>query len=187
MKNSKFIIKLAAILFAIVFVCTLLLVLCNFLTKDRIAELAVEAENQARLEVLPNATEFEATDAPDVSESYIGKNANGETIGYCFKVTKSGFGGSVTMMVGVKNDGTISGVRITNHSETPGLGAKAPEKEWISQFDGKSDHITIVKTGNAKGNEVNAITGATITSKTVASGVNSALDAAKVLMEKEGK
>ena len=187
MKNTKFILKLAAILFAIAFVCTLLLVLCNSLTEDRIAELKLEAENTAKLEVLPGADTFEATDANGVAEAYIGKDKSGNTIGYCFKSETAGFGGVITMMVGVNADGTINGVKVTNLSETPGLGAKATDAKWISQFAGKDDTVSVVKTGNAKGNEINAISGATITSKAVAQGVNSALDAAKVLMEKEGK
>lgn len=187
MKNAKFIFKLAAILFAIVFVCTLLLVLANDLTKGRIAELKLEAENTAKLEVLPDASSFDLAEAQGVAEAYIGKDADGNTVGYCFKSETSGFGGVITMMVGVKKDGTLSGVRVTNLSETPGLGAKATDFDWISQFDGKSDTISVVKTGNAKGNEINAISGATITSKAVTSGVNKALDAAKALMEKEGE
>ena len=187
MKNTKFIIKLAAILFAIVFVCTLLLVLCNFLTKGRIEELRIETENNARTEVMPGAVDFEKVDAENVTEAYIAKDASGANIGYCFKTEASGFGGTVYMIVGVTNEGAVSGVNITEMAETPGLGAKAAEPKWISQFKGKSDEIKVVKTGNAKGNEINAISGATITSKTVAAGVNKALEAARVLIDKEGK
>ena len=187
MKNSKFILKLAAILFAISFICTLLLVLCNALTKDRIAQLKADAENSARIEVLPDASNFETTKAEGVQEAYIGKNSSDEVVGYCFKVQPSGFGGSITMIVGINTDGSVSGVKITDMAETPGLGAKASENDWISQFSGKGGEISVVKGGKAKDNEVNAISGATITSKAVANGVNTALQAAETLNEKEGK
>ena len=85
MKNAKFILKLAAILFAIVFVCTLLLVLANDLTKDRIAELRIETERKARIDVLPGAVDFEKVDAENVAEAYIAKDSTGSAIGYCFK------------------------------------------------------------------------------------------------------
>lgn len=188
MNNTKFVIKLAAILFAIAFVASLLLVLCNALTKDRIAILQLEAENSARSKVLPGATEFEKLDpSENVSEAYIGKDEAGNTIGYCFKTEPSGFGGKITMIVGITADGAVGGVEITTMAETPGLGAKADEEEWISQFSGKTGSVTVVKTGNAKDNEVNAISGATITSKAVAQGVNTAIDEAKAIAEKEGK
>lgn len=187
MKNTKFIFKLAAILFAIAFVCTLLLVLCNALTKDRIAQLKTESETAAKTEVLKGAKEFEPAKAEGAEESYIGKDAEGNTVGYCFKVEPSGFGGKITVMVGVTTDGKVSGVKITNMSETPGLGAKASEGNWLSQYNGKTDGISVVKGGNAKDNEINAISGATITSKAVTEGVNAALKAAKELSESEGK
>ncbi len=187
MNNTKFIARLAAILFLITFVCTLLLVLCNTLTKDRIAQLQLEAENSAKTEVLPLASDFSQTEAGLTTAAYIGKDKSGNIVGYCFKAETSGFGGLVSMMVGVDTELNVTGVKIINMAETPGLGAKASEDSWISQFIGKNDTITVVKTGNAKGNEINAISGATITSKAVTQGVNDSLEDAKMLTEKEGK
>lgn len=91
------------------------------------------------------------------------------------------------MMVGIDTELNVTGVKIINMSETPGLGAKASEDSWLSQFKGKNDIISVVKTGNAKDNEINAISGATITSKAVTQGVNDSLEDAKKLTEKEGK
>ena len=187
MKNMKFIFKLAAILFLIAFICSLLLVLCNTLTKDRILELQQKAENEARIEVLADASDFEKLHSSDkVDEAYIGKDSNGDTAGYCFKVSPSGFNGKITMIVGITKDGVISGVKITDMAETPGLGAKSTDEAWTAQFKGKTDKIEVVKTGNAKGNQINAISGATITSRAVAEGVNIALGEAQTLI-KEGK
>jgi len=187
MKDTKFIIKLAAILFLITFICTLLLVLCNTLTKDRIAKLQLEAENSAKAEVFPGAESFENIQADGVSAAYVCKDSNGNTAGYCFKTETSGFGGPISVIVGVDINCQITGVKIIDMSETPGLGAKASESDWLSQFRDKTDSISVVKTGNAKDNEINAISGATITSKAVTNGVNLALDAAKEILEKEGR
>ena len=164
MKNTKFIFKLAAILFAIAFVCTLLLVLCNALTKDRIAQLKTESETAAKTEVLKGAKEFEPAKAEGVEESYIGKDADGNTVGYCFKVEPSGFGGKITVMVGVTTDGKVSGVKITNMSETPGLGAKCTEEAFSSQFKG-FDPAQKTLAVKKDGGDVDAITASTITSR----------------------
>ena len=186
MKNTKFILKLAAILFAIAFICTLLLVLCNEMTKDRIAALQTEAENAAKSEVLPEAESFEDTKEENVVAAYIGKK-DGETVGYCLKVEPSGFGGAVSMIVGINTEGVVTGVKITSMTETPGLGAKASDESWLGQFVGKNGDISVVKTGNAKDNQINAISGATVTSKAVAKGVNDALAAVDKIMKQEGK
>jgi len=191
MKNTGFILKLAAILFGIVFVCTLLLVVCNNITEPVIAKLKIESENQAKTEVLPEATggfeDAEDFEAEGINNAYIGKDESGNTVGYCFKSESSGFGGKIQMIVGIDKEGNVTGVKVTDMAETPGLGANANNAEWIGQFKGKNGEISVVKTGNAKDNEINAISGATITSKAVSKGVNNALSAAKVLSEKEAK
>lgn len=188
MTNTKFIIKLASILFAIAFLCTLILVVCNSITAPVIEKLQIEAENNAKAEVLSAIdAKFEKTKAKGVEEAYIAYDKNGETIGYCFKVMPSGFGGAITLMVGIDTNGSICGVKITEMAETPGLGAKASEEKWLGQFVGKTSGINIVKGGKAGKNDVDAISGATITSKAVAKGVNDALGATKELIKKEGK
>lgn len=192
MTNGKFIFKHAAILFVIAFVCSLILILCNNMTYGRIAALQKQSEDDAKSAVLPAAQKFEDADSKQLSDdtitaAYRGCDSNGKTVGYCFKVEPSGFGGKISMIIGIDKDGNVSGVRITDMSETPGLGAKANDESWISQFVGKSGEISVVKTGNAKKSEINAISGATITSKAVTSGVNSALAGAKILAQKEGK
>lgn len=200
MKNTKFVLKLALILFTIAFVCSLLLILCNNLTKDTIAEYQLKSEAQARSEVLPQAESFEMTDEiktqlmllsdSTVISCFEGKDKDGQPAGYCVNVQPSGFGGKISMTVGIDADGNVSGVKITSLSETPGLGAKADDSKWLSQYIGKGGGISVVKTGNAKENEINAISGATITSKAVTEGVNSAVNAASIfknISEKEGK
>lgn len=185
MKNVKFILKHASILFAIAFLCSLILILCNNLTENRIAELKEKTEIEAQAEVLPDAYTFESADAKSFENSVvrnilIGKSKDGKTVGYCVKAEPSGFGGKISMMVGITQDFKVNGVKITSMSETPGLGAKADET-WLKQFVKKGENISVVKGGNAGENDVNAISGATITSKAVTVGVNAAINSAKTL------
>ena len=193
MTNTKFILKHALILFAIAFICSLLLILCNNLTEGRIAELQAKTEAEAQTDVLPEAKEFEEVKSEvmmllsdsRVTAAFSGKDADGKTTGYCIKVEPSGFGGKISMMVGIKAGGEISGVKITSMSETPGLGAKADDA-WLTQFKGKKGSLSVIKSGTAKDSEINAISGATITSKAVAEGVNIASSAMKTISKAEG-
>ena len=89
------------------------------------------------------------------------------------EVTPSGFGGNLDVMVGVDNDGVCTGVSIVSHAETSGLGANATKEAWRAQFIGKSGTLAVTKDGG----EIEALTGATITSRAVTSGVNSAIAA----------
>jgi len=193
MSNTKFIVKHAFILFAIAFICSLLLVLCNNLTEGRIAQLQKEAEVKAQFEVLPQAKIFADVDKKSMmllSDARVtsvseGRDSDGSTIGYCVKVEPSGFGGKISMIVGIDISGKVCGVKITSMSETPGLGAKA-NGDWVNQFKGKSGALSVIKSGTAKDSEVNAISGATITSKAVTDGVNAASAAAKTISKAEG-
>lgn len=191
MKNFKFILKHAAILCAVAFICTLLLVLCNDLTKDKIAKLQLKTEQEAQSSVLTSAESFEnlekyvkELDNSTVTAALKGIGKGGKTVGYCIKVEPSGYGGKISMMVGLDTELKVSGIKITSMSETPGLGAKA-DSEWINQFKGKSGKLSVVKTGKAGENEINAISGATITSKAVTEGVNAAVDTAKAISKAE--
>ena len=79
------------------------------------------------------------------------------------------------MIIGVCKQATVTGVKITSLSETPGLGAKASNEEFTKQYYGLEEGISVIKSGMPNGNEISAISGATITSKAVTEGVNAAL------------
>ena len=98
-------------------------------------------------------------------------------LGYVITVTaKDGSQGSITFSVGIKNDGTVNGYSITSISETPGLGKKAEEADFYKQFENKKvDKFDVVKTTPSKDDEIEAITGSTITSKAMANGCNAAI------------
>ena len=97
--------------------------------------------------------------------------------GYVVEVTPSGFGGEIDMVVGISADGTVTGVSIISMSETSGLGANATKEGFRAQYLGKTGALAVSKDGG----EIDALTGATITSRAVTRGVNSALTAASEL------
>lgn len=102
----------------------------------------------------------------------------GETIGYVMSATSpSGYGGNIKIALGISNaDSSITGFSVLSNSETAGLGAKCTEDEFKSQFSGKSSNgIVLTKSGAQSETEIDAISGATITSSAVTDAVNSAL------------
>lgn len=101
----------------------------------------------------------------------------GEVAGYVITVTaKDGSQGSITMSVGIRNDGTVNSYSITSIAETPGLGMKATEESFIANFEGKNvSEFVVVKTTPTADNEIEAIAGSTITTDAVANAVNAAI------------
>lgn len=99
---------------------------------------------------------------------------NGDVLGYVMKVTcGEGYGGDITLAVGIKNDGTVVGVDTLILNETSGLGSRASESEFKDQFKDKNVDEFVVKKGDAAAdNEINAISGATITTNAVTKAVN---------------
>lgn len=175
------ILKLGGILFAITAVAAVLLGFTNMATADIIAQQEKEANAKALQVVLPEATEFEAVkdlplDGTIISEVNAGK-ANGEIVGYTFSALPTGYGGEINMLIGISAEGKLTGIEILSHNETPGLGAKSTEPEFKDQFPGKSAEkpLTLVKEAASGENEVQAISGATITSTAVTDAINAAI------------
>lgn len=104
------------------------------------------------------------------------KNADGNIIGYIISVVTKGYAGDIVLYVGIQNDGTVKGVSILQSSETKGLGLEANVK-LTPQYAGKNvKEFVYTKAGAVEANQVDAITGATITTKAVNNAVNMALD-----------
>lgn len=143
----------------------LLLSVANFFTKDTIAAAKAKEITNALSQVLPAAQSFEemAPEGADamVTTLYVGKDASGETAGYCVQTQPSGYGGAIVMMVGIAKDGSVQGVSITESSETPGLGALASEDKFKKQYEGLTEPAQV----NKDGGDIEAISGATITSQ----------------------
>lgn len=176
----KDIFRLGVILFVICAVASLMLSLTNNITAPVIEQRNIQANNESRQEVLQVAEEFsEVKDVKgDLIEEVYQGTKGGEVVGYTIKTTPKGYGGKVEVMVGISNDGKISGVKIGNHTETPGLGSKSADPSFKDQYNGKSTKtpLNVVKGNASNENDIVAISGATITSKAVTAGVNAAMD-----------
>ena len=189
---NKQIVHDALILTAFTLVLGLILGAVYGITKPSIDKANEETKKEAYQAVFADADSFnqkdfdsEKADAmvadagyddtiDDVEEAV---DASGNVLGYVITVTaKDGSQGSITFSVGIKNDGTVNGYSITDISETPGLGMKAQEEEFYSQFENKKvDAFTVVKQTPSSDDQIEAITGSTITSKAMANGCNAAL------------
>ena len=158
------------------------------MTKTTIEEQELAKEREAYKAVCPAAVSFDdaegaadavaamAGETTRVNEALVAKDEAGNTVGYALNVTGKGFGGNVTMALGLSADGAITGISFTELNETAGLGMRADEPAFKEQFNGKSGQLTLVK-GDASGEqEVSAITGASVTSGAVISAVNAGLD-----------
>ena len=187
--NKNDIIKPVAVLLAICIIIPLALSLTNKITKDKIAELEEKnsSETMASLIKADKFTEEEFKDS-ETEFTYYFALKDGNIIGYIFKTAEKGYGGDVSVMTAVNSDGTVKSVAILDVSnETPGLGQNAAKESFYSQYEGKTSGISLLKNGaDSAKNEVNAVTGATITSTAVNKAVNQALEQFKCVKSTEG-
>jgi len=95
-------------------------------------------------------------------------------IGYVFYISTIGYGGVMNLMIGIDSSGVIRGIKVLQHSETPGLGTLATIPAFTYQFIGKSGELVITRSSPGD-NEIQAVTGATITSSAIVTAVNEAL------------
>ena len=148
----------------------------NAATKDIIAKKVDEVNRAAYGAVLPEAdtTRMESLTVDDAYADRILEIYRAPECGYAFRVSTKGYGGAVIIAVGIDLSGAITGVQVVEHSETPGLGANASNPAFTDQYTGAADPLTVVK-GEAGANEVSAISGAPITSRSVTDSVNTAL------------
>ena len=180
---NKKIVHDALVLFAFTVVLGLILGVVYGITKGPIDQVNYEKTQSAYKQVFEDADSFEeyadfdTAAADDIEAVNTALDASGNPLGYVLTVTaKDGSQGSITFSVGIQNDGTVNGYSITSISETPGLGMKAQEEPFYSQFEGKNvDSFTVVKSTPSADNEIEAISGSTITSKAMANGVNACL------------
>jgi len=173
----KYVLRLALTLLAITAVVAAALAGVNSITAPAIEKLTAEKTQQAIELVLPGGGE-----EVDFPETALVSTVYASETGYAIKVAPNGFGGAIEMMVGVSKDGKVLGISIIKHAETPSLGAVAADKgsngqDFRDSFIGLSGEVKVSK----EGGEADTISGATITSKAVANGVNIALECAKNL------
>jgi len=125
------------------------------------AELNIALSN----ECIPGSASIE-----EKKDYFIGFDKKHRKLGYAFRVSPKGYGGTIDMVVGIDLKGRVAGVKIISMKETPGLGMNASESRFLKQFMGKTSGSPL----KAK-KDIDAITGATITSQAVADGVKQAL------------
>lgn len=176
MKNFRYILRLTLTLLLITAVVAGLLGLVNYLTEDKIDALTREKADKARQEVLPAENYTEIDVGSDYNKSgakvRITEAYRADDKGWVVRVGTNGFGGTIDMMVGIGADGKVSGVYIIdNSSETSGLGANSKREDFRAQYVGKDGVLAVDKDGG----EIEALTGATVTSRAVTEGVNLAL------------
>ena len=180
----------------ITLIAGLLLGIVYNVTKAPIAAQEEKTKQEAYKAVFEDAAKLDQKDVAAVlKKNDLGQNTisevvkavdkNGKELGYVFSVTNpEGYGGDVTLSVGVRDDGTVNGYETLSISETAGLGMKAKEPEFKSNFKNKkADRFEVVKDGSGKNDDskVDAISGATITSRAVTSAVNSCVAYSKSL------
>lgn len=178
--NNK-IVRLAVVLLGITAVTGIILGGVYTMTLKPIAAVQQQQKMEALSATMPGAKDFRQVEVKNDKSDLIKEINEGSdgsnVVGYNFTVTPKGYGGLITLVVGIDKEGTVKGIKILSLSETPGLGMKSTEPAFSGQFkDKKADTLTVVKTAPASAGEIQAISGATITSRAVTLGVNSALD-----------
>lgn len=165
----------SAVLLAICLVISAALGFTNEITKGKIAEIDRQNNIAAMAQIFTEKNaqfEDKTVRFNDTDYAYSEVSLYGKLMGYVFNVSNTGYGGAVSAMTGINADGTVRSVIVTSvDSETPGLGQSAKGNEtFLKQFQGKSKQISTEK--NA---EIDALTGATITTKAIINDVNTAM------------
>mgnify|MGYP001106896036 FL=1 len=164
------------------------------ITAKPVAEQQQKAKEEAYKAVFADADTFEtiATEedadleayldengygAQNIDEVMLARDSSGAEIGYAFTVTTSeGYGGDIQFAMGVRDDGTLNGISILSISETAGLGMRATTDDFKNQFrDKKVEKFAYTKNGASADNQIDALSGATITTNAMTNGVNAGL------------
>ena len=156
--NPKDIIGPTAVLVGVCLVFTAAVVGTNSLTAEKIAVLNQQTADEAKMEVLPEADSF-STETVSISTGDVEYYAAANGAGYVFNTSYKGYGGAVGVMTGISADGEITGVKVVDCNETHG------------------NTFEVTKTGKTAENQIDAISGATITSRAVTNSVNYAIEA----------
>lgn len=169
--------KLGGILFLLTAICVGILGGVNEITRPIIEKNEVATEEAAMRELLTAAESFEnvpSVDAPMIKKVAIAKQGD-KAVGYVLRVEPNGYGGAIKLLIGIDQEGIVKGISILEHSETPGFGANANNDDFKNQFIDKIAPLRVSKSASSE-DEIQAITGATITSEAIANAVNTAVE-----------
>jgi electron transport complex protein RnfG len=164
------------ILAVICIVASGLLAGVNVLTKTRIVAQAQVEEDSSLKEVFPEAAHFEAVKSGEEIIYYKAHDKDKRLLGAAFRASGKGYSSTIETMVGMLKDGTIKAIKILSQNETPGLGARVAEDSFTSRFSNR---------GMQNLNEVEAITGATISSRAVIDSVKKKAEEIKAMVDSE--
>ena len=178
--NMKKIVRLGAVLFTVTAITGMILGAVNEITREPIRRTQARLREEALAMSLPEADGFEIVEVTGTGAMIKGIDEGrkgGLPAGYCITVSSPGYGGPIEVVVGITESGGLRAISILSQSETPGLGAKAAAPAFSGQFSNKGgSRLSVVKGGGAAPDQIEAISGATITSQAVTSGVNAALE-----------
>ena len=172
--------KLGGILLIITMIAGILLGVANDLTKEAIIENSKISKEDLSY-IMPEADKIQDMDIEldeegNIKEVYEAVNGS-DVIGYVLKVTSKGFHGAIDFVIGISKEDKVSGIKVLSHNETPGLGAKISEEKFTSRFKDKPvEYLEVVKVTPNKDTEVEAISGATTSSKASVNAVNEAIN-----------
>ena len=182
--NIKSVILTTIALTLICAVSSSLLALTNALTADRIANAQKEAEQKAMARVVKADEYSEATVSDSGDNEYVyytAKNNNGMVLGYIFTTSQNGYGGEVKVMTAISPEGKILAIEVLSAGdETPGLGQNVTKKDFWKLFVGKSGKLSAAKS-SASDTDIQAVTGATISSRAVVNSVNKATELFEII------
>ena len=154
--------------------CSAILGVAYAVTEKPIREAAAAKTSRSIGEVLPAFTSVEEITDGDVT--YFKAMADDAVVGYAIRSTVSGFGGPLTLLVGVTADGKVYNTSVLSHSETPGLGAKCTtDQKFMAQWKGLDPSVATLSV-KKDGGSIDAITASTITSRAYTQAVANALD-----------
>lgn len=173
-------------LVAITLIAGVLLSVVYSVTKNTIAAAKEEELQASYREVFPQAASFEAIDTKCPAElsggnvtlnaALYAKDESGADIGCVLSLTShEGYAGDIVLSLGISKTGEITGAKVTQMSETSGLGANCQNEDWIGQFKGISGSVKYTKTGKTSPDEIDAISGATFTTRAVTNAVNTGI------------
>lgn len=180
-------IKLGLTLLLITAISGAVLAGTNSFTGPIIEEIRKESSFGALMEIFPDADDFQAIDEGQLEEiiaanpvvTEVNKALEGDTVvGYSFKVVTGGYGGDVVTIAGIYEDGNMAGIKVVENSETPNLGTRIEEESFTNSFKEKTTAEELVPVDSpAAENEVQALSGATVSTTAVVKGVNGAREA----------
>ncbi len=179
--------NMVIVLTAVCLICSSVLAGVYAMTKEPIDAAAREKTDKAIALVLPafDKTEAATVETDGKEYRYYSASKDGETVGYAVESSATGFGGTLSLMVGITVDGKVYNTSVLSHGETPGLGAKCTDdKAFTEQWKGFDPSVKTLAV-KKDGGDVDAITASTITSRAYTLAVSNAVDAFKSITAQE--